>query len=550
MKETASASLKDLCVRNPKIEEIAAWITNMANPTTSRILLMTGPPGSGKSTSVRLIAQELSTKIVEWESPVVQYIPDGDNAFYESYESLFSNFLLRSSRYNQQSVVDTPGMDSRKDARVIVVEDLPNFCFRDPTKLHGVLRNFVSCSCTGLVIVLTENNAENQQLWRLFPPSLISELNITHIRINPVVKTSMKRILTQILKAEYSQSTVISPDTLEDVIDSSNGDIRGAVSALQFAVEGRRSERGGKKQKTETIHGKGFSNRDTSLLLFRAVGRVFYVKRNTNEVPVVNGLPASAHDQRRFPLTYIPEEIAERCPTSTDNLLSFINGNYLYFLPHLSDAVSGAERFSVADLIDSAWTSREKVRDCATSVVIRGLMHLNRIGGVEKGSARFKAMEKPLLPQVERKAEGRRVAGYDLAYSMNTGINLSTLFTEYLPFLGKIGSYPPLPDTRKYMQEMCFFSHGSLLRETVKENEWISPTPTIENVGPVTVTRENSIQILTDELQGIDFSTWTEDFSQDDTEQTKPAMNFSSQNSGKAGELISVIEDFSDDDRW
>lgn len=39
--------------------------------------MLTGPPGAGKSTTVRVLAKELNLNLLEWDSPSVPFLIDG-----------------------------------------------------------------------------------------------------------------------------------------------------------------------------------------------------------------------------------------------------------------------------------------------------------------------------------------------------------------------------------------------------------------------------------------------------------------------------------------
>jgi hypothetical protein len=87
----APNAVSDLCVNKKKIEELREWIARSAtcdavdcqHPPRQRLLFLCGPPGAGKSTAVRCIAQELDLTVAEWG--------DNESAGRLHYDRMFSS---------------------------------------------------------------------------------------------------------------------------------------------------------------------------------------------------------------------------------------------------------------------------------------------------------------------------------------------------------------------------------------------------------------------------------------------------------------------------
>lgn len=135
----APQSVDDLAVHPKKIEEVREWIKKWeSNKNKGCVLLLTGPPGSGKTATVRLIAKELDLDVSEWIVPLDidlkvnnKLEDDNVNTYAESQLNKFSDFLYRSSRY--VSVFAT----QRK--RLLLVEDFPNIFIKDAEKFNELL---------------------------------------------------------------------------------------------------------------------------------------------------------------------------------------------------------------------------------------------------------------------------------------------------------------------------------------------------------------------------------------------------------------------------
>ena len=49
-----------------KLELLRSWFAKFGIPGEPRIMLITGPSGSGKSVAIRLIAAEANKRLLEW----------------------------------------------------------------------------------------------------------------------------------------------------------------------------------------------------------------------------------------------------------------------------------------------------------------------------------------------------------------------------------------------------------------------------------------------------------------------------------------------------
>ena len=104
----------------------------------------------------------------------------------------------------------------------------------------------------------------------------------------------MKRALQTLLTTHFSKSSPSSnlahpsKETLDFIVESSNGDIRSAIMALQFsctnpAPDGQPAGKKGKAKKRAGGDTRAFleavTRREQSLALFHLVGKILYNKR-------------------------------------------------------------------------------------------------------------------------------------------------------------------------------------------------------------------------------------------------------------------------------
>lgn len=130
----------DLAIHTKKVAEVEDWfraIKDRRLKVAAPILLVTGPSGSGKSATIKIIAQEYGYMISEWITPVdIEHTRHDRNdtekiTYSESQVDKFSQFLFQSSRY--RSVFDT------SSKRLVLVEDFPNVFIKDPNSFEEVL---------------------------------------------------------------------------------------------------------------------------------------------------------------------------------------------------------------------------------------------------------------------------------------------------------------------------------------------------------------------------------------------------------------------------
>ena len=95
---------------------------------------------------------------------------------------------------------------------------------------------------------------------------------------NPIARTYLVKGLKRVVQAT---GQTFSKETLEFIADSSNGDIRSAVMALQFASTPTSKPKGKRSRKTQDVRAilEAVTRREQSLALFHLVGKVLYNKR-------------------------------------------------------------------------------------------------------------------------------------------------------------------------------------------------------------------------------------------------------------------------------
>ena len=105
---------------------------------------------------------------------------------------------------------------------------------------------------------------------------------------NPIAATIMRTALKSVLDQHFSSVSAAgnrpTKDVLDLIVESSNGDIRSAIMALQFACTadqaGKIGKKGAKsKGPSATVMIEAITRREQSLALFHLLGKIMYNKR-------------------------------------------------------------------------------------------------------------------------------------------------------------------------------------------------------------------------------------------------------------------------------
>ncbi|KAI0746491.1 P-loop containing nucleoside triphosphate hydrolase protein [Daedaleopsis nitida] len=360
---------QELAVHKRKVQDVRQWLLEAFEGGPSgklkkyrRILVLTGPAGTAKTATIRVLAAELGYEILEWRNTSdEQYSRSEDSSDWVEYESLaekFQAFLARaatcrpllmslsahgpdgtqSTQNSRSSQVDPSTSSSSMSIngaqssrhRVVLLEDLPNI-LHAPTQasFHAALEAFVATPEAGtspLVIIISdaglrgEGGDSDGPRWRsrgneamdvrnVLPPSLLSSPYVMQISFNPIAVTYMRAALKTLLDCHFASSTARAgtrptKEVVDVVVESSNGDIRSAVMALQFACTASqghlKSSKGTKKgAKSQGVSAavmlESVTRREQSLALFHLLGKIMYNKRKGDPPPP----SASAKDIRR-----------------------------------------------------------------------------------------------------------------------------------------------------------------------------------------------------------------------------------------------------------
>ncbi|XP_065175371.1 cell cycle checkpoint protein RAD17-like [Sycon ciliatum] len=488
-------TLDDLAVHRKKIEDVQHWLERTFSTKRGSanwvppITLLTGPAGCGKSTTVQVLCRSLHADLHEWQNPTISSSwqssrggGDSDAMPYESEVQSFREFLLRANKYGSIALKGLAGAGNAR--RVLMIEELPNALYRQPSLLHSILGDYAKLGCSPLVFVASDSPRSDISTAQLFPERILGQIGINSIHFNPVAQTSLVKCLTRIASAESSKAS-LDKASIEGLAASSCGDVRSAVNSLQFAcrrdtrdlrgqlhaakanaLSHSSSSRGSKSASASlssrpsatrgqatsavsTADGVSVGGRDMALFLFRALGKVLYCKRDTGGKDDSSQLPSHLHSQARQPALAQAEDILDHSHLSSEMFSMYLHQNYLSFHTDIDNVAAASDYLSCSALYGSDWNTRSLSSQMTGSIACRSIMFAN--DGVSCTAPGWKPLHKPQWLSVAKERQQRVSSGqvfllHDRADKLGAVHSHEAVYTELLPAMGLLNSRFLSPD--------------------------------------------------------------------------------------------------------
>lgn len=265
-----------------------------------RVLILTGPTGTGKSTAVKMLLgqglinerlplERFDVELLEYLNPVQytnQSLEDVEAAidsrtkttgstWSSTYESKLKPFLqqLQTQKYPALSIAgidpteistlqisdppisSTPlpnAPSSQGRVKVLLVEDMPYLHdWRQKTDFQAAIKGILNTRDYNPVIFVLSHaqSTDTSTPWQLFSREILEHSSVKMLEFNPVNSLLIKKTLTSILKEERLS---LSKDELSAMVETCSGDIRSAVNSLQWMAE---RHLGGRKPPMATSRG-------------------------------------------------------------------------------------------------------------------------------------------------------------------------------------------------------------------------------------------------------------------------------------------------------
>lgn len=344
------------------------------------MLVLRGPAGCGKTTTVSLLSSALGFDILEWKNPPAS---EFNMKSYTSIGTQFEEFLGRGDKFNgleldgTESAPDTGGSHDPipSQRRIILIEEFPTILSRNSSGLAAFrlsLQRYLAATAPSslsnqvipeetmdppIVLVISEtllgsasSVLDNLTAHRLLGPDIYNHPNATFIDFNSIAPTYMQKALRLVLEKETRHSRrvqVPGPAFLERI--SEIGDIRSAISSLEFVcLRGDESGAWGgiinKKTKKLSRNSVGLTQmekeslkmvtqREASLGIFHAIGKIVYNKRDearTTGCSRSSSLPDHLrhHDRPKVSQVCV-DELMDETGTDIQTFISALHENYV-----------------------------------------------------------------------------------------------------------------------------------------------------------------------------------------------------------------------------
>ncbi|KAK6608754.1 Rad17 cell cycle checkpoint protein [Botrytis cinerea] len=355
-------NLEELGVHKKKVMDVRTWLDNViGGRMRQRLLILKGAAGTGKTTTVQLLAKDMGCDVLEWRNPVGSI--DSSDGF-QSMAAQFEDFMGRGGKFGQLDLFsddhgDIPAeaevkpLDQRK--QIILVEEFPNTFTRSSSALQSfrsaILQylasntpllsmshnpHFKSDPITPVVMIVSETlltttsaSADSFTAHRLLGPEILQHPGVGVIEFNSIAPTILAKALETVVQKESRKSgrrKTPGPQVLKSL---GRGDIDDWGGKVVFG-KGKKTSKDTSLTKMEEESLELITRREASLGIFHAVGKVVYNKREGKVSGDVESLPHFISHQSRPKKSEVGiNELIDETGTDTPTFIAALHENYI-----------------------------------------------------------------------------------------------------------------------------------------------------------------------------------------------------------------------------
>lgn len=296
---SAPNRVDDLCIHGKKIDDLTKELADLVNNRKNKILVVSGPAGIGKSTSVKIIANLMIgnqlDRLLEYGLSELDNSLQIDNNHIVEFNISSGSHMGNSSVEYFTEFLDQCKLLTGLNEKCVIIEELPNLFHKETHhKFQQALLDWIqsdpSVALPPLVLLVTEFDVGSDQDWNdcsftidnfvkvetVLGYKLLSFENYgwRRIRFNRVAKKFLKNALKRTLSIENVPVTSAVNKKVE--LLAGLGDLRNAINELEFWYKFQYDPTN--KNVFNTIDGK-----ESGIDTFHSIGKIVYGSKHPEE---------------------------------------------------------------------------------------------------------------------------------------------------------------------------------------------------------------------------------------------------------------------------